>query len=155
MGQIKHGYSIREACKVSGFRTAKMVHYLVREGLIEPTIRGRKGRGVRYVFSYGDLVVLRTINRLLGAGVSVRKLKLAIQQLSKKFAHLKRRDHFERFLITDGSEVYYREDGAIFSSDGQIAFSFVLDMREIVQTTKIEIEKLPVRRPKQKTPKVA
>jgi hypothetical protein len=45
-----------------------MVNYLVRQRIVTPTAGARRGRGVQRKFSFGDLVVLKAVTKLLEAG---------------------------------------------------------------------------------------
>jgi len=86
------------------------------------------------LFSFSDLVLLRTYARLLESGVSVKRLKKAHKTWSRQFKTLEDGAPPTRFLLTDGQNVLLRtpEDALIdLSSDGQFVFSFIVDLHQV------------------------
>ena len=63
-------FLIARAAKLSGL-TPAMLNYLCREKVLLPSVPGRRGRGRPRRYSFGDVVMLRVIAKLLKAGVSV------------------------------------------------------------------------------------
>lgn len=70
------GYTTREVAEVLGLPTSTILSW-TRRGLITPT-RGPRGA---HVFSFQDIVLLRTARELLDADVPARKVRRALEAL--------------------------------------------------------------------------
>lgn len=106
MLRAKDGFSADATLRVVGI-TYRQLDYWDKTGLIRPSIQRAKGKGSRRIYSFGDLVELRVVGRLLSAGVplpSVRKaaryLRLNLANVSRPLARLA--------LTTDGKRVLVR-----------------------------------------------
>ncbi|MGH2736380.1 MAG: MerR family transcriptional regulator, partial [Actinomycetota bacterium] len=110
--------------------TAHQLRYWDRVGLVKPSIQSTGGRpGVRRLYSFRDLVSLRVIRSLLDGGMSLQRVRKAIEYLRKKAAleeHLS-----ELQLVTDGRSIFKvaKDDGEILDAlrEGQMAFSLAID----------------------------
>jgi DNA-binding transcriptional MerR regulator len=95
------GYRIPEVQKIVGI-SYRQLDYWARTGLVRPSIQDAGGSGTQRLYSFEDLVVLRTIKKLLDAGVSLQRIRKAIGFL---------RDHLNRepqgvTIMSDGSGIY-------------------------------------------------
>jgi DNA-binding transcriptional MerR regulator len=95
------GYRIPDVQKIVGI-SYRQLDYWARTGLVRPSIRDAGGSGTQRLYSFEDLVVLRTIKKLLDAGVSLQRIRRAIGFL---------RDHLNRepqgvTIMSDGSGIY-------------------------------------------------
>ena len=95
------GYRIPDVQKIVGI-SYRQLDYWARTGLVRPSIRDAGGSGTQRLYSFEDLVVLRTIKKLLDAGVSLQRIRKAIGFL---------RDHLNRepqgvTIMSDGSGIY-------------------------------------------------
>jgi DNA-binding transcriptional MerR regulator len=95
------GYRIPEVQKIVGI-SYRQLDYWARTGLVRPSIRDAGGSGTQRLYSFEDLVVLRTIKKLLDAGVSLQRIRKAIGFL---------RDQLDRepqgvTIMSDGSGIY-------------------------------------------------
>ena len=70
------GYTTREVAEVLGLPTSKILAW-TRSGLLSPA----RGAGGAYVFSFQDIVLLRTARELLDGDVPARKVKSALESL--------------------------------------------------------------------------
>lgn len=84
--------------------TARQVRYWDTTGLVSPSIRPAKGRGSKRLYSFEDLVELRTVARLLSAGISLQKVRRVVEQI-KGVRDVARPLASLRFL-TDGDTVF-------------------------------------------------
>ena len=128
---IKKHYSTKEAARLTGFKTSMMVAYLCRQGIVVPTKRPEPGRGRTRLYSFGDLVVLRSVNRLLTSGLPVSRLSAALNELQRRFRRIEPETALTRYLITDGHSVFLADEpGKLvdLNQDGQIAFAFIVDI---------------------------
>jgi DNA-binding transcriptional MerR regulator len=71
------GYRIPDVQKIVGI-SYRQLDYWARTGLVRPSIRDAGGSGTQRLYSFEDLVVLRTIKKLLDAGVSLQRIRKAI-----------------------------------------------------------------------------
>jgi DNA-binding transcriptional MerR regulator len=71
------GYRIPDVQKIVGI-SYRQLDYWARTGLVRPSIRDAGGSGTQRLYSFEDLVVLRTIKKLLDAGVSLQRIRRAI-----------------------------------------------------------------------------
>jgi DNA-binding transcriptional MerR regulator len=71
------GYRIPDVQKIVGI-SYRQLDYWARTGLVRPSVRDAGGSGTQRLYSFEDLVVLRTIKKLLDAGVSLQRIRRAI-----------------------------------------------------------------------------
>ena len=74
------GYRAPQVCKIVGI-TYRQLDYWARTGLLKPSIQTAKGSGSQRLYSFGDVVQLRVVKRLLDAGMSLNKIRQAIKIL--------------------------------------------------------------------------
>lgn len=123
------GFSAEQASRFSGC-TAHQLRYWDRISLVRPSVQSTGGRpGVRRLYSFRDVVSLRVIKSLLDGGMSLQRVRRAIEFLRKKAGldeHLS-----ELKLVTDGKSVFKicRGDGEILDAlrNGQMAFFLAID----------------------------
>jgi len=129
---VLEGFPIRRAAKLSGLKPA-MVDYLCRQEILVPSSPGRRGRGCPRLYSFGDVVMLRVLARLLEAGVSVRRLKTALKSLRKYHKQICHDRLPAQYLVSDGRNIYLREGGSLSDLDGsgQTSFLFVLELGHV------------------------
>lgn len=131
---IPDWFSTNQAVSLTGM-SKTMLDYLVRTEILVPSLspkRTKRGRGRRYSFS--DIVALRTLAKLLDAGVSVKRLKVSLKRLFKSHSEITPRKIPGKFLVTDGKDIYFWNKGKLLenlSIDGQLAFSFVMELKPI------------------------
>lgn len=123
------GFSAEQASRFSGC-TAHQLRYWDRISLVQPSVQRTGGRpGVRRLYSFRDVVALRVIKSLLDGGMSLQRVRRAIEFLRKRAGldqHLS-----ELKLVTDGRSVFKicRNEGEILDAlrDGQMAFFLAID----------------------------
>jgi DNA-binding transcriptional MerR regulator len=118
---------ISQAARLSGL-SVHMITYLGRNDILSPTVRGR-GRTRLYTFS--DVLFLKVIADLLARGIEVSRLKQSLQRARAECElWIDIREAPQRYLVTDGTELFIRNRGRLESKtkDGQLAFAFVLDL---------------------------
>ncbi|MBR0794001.1 MerR family transcriptional regulator [Bradyrhizobium jicamae] len=109
-----------------------MLNYLARQGYLVPTYfrSGRRGK-TRY-YSYRDLVIARLVQKLLDAGLELRRLKDGLKKLSRHGGWSENSSQKTlRLLATDGKNLYFlqaRDTLLDLTRNGQLAFAFVLDI---------------------------
>ena len=95
------GHRIPEVQRIVGI-SYRQLDYWARTGLVRPSIRDAGGSGTQRLYSFQDLVLLRTIKKLLDAGVSLQRIRKAIgfvrEQLKKEPEGVT--------LMSDGQGIY-------------------------------------------------
>lgn len=129
---LKEYFSAKEAAEFSGISLA-MVNYLCRHRLVVPAIGRKRGRGIERKYSFGDIVILRSVAKLLEAGVSVLRLKKALANLRRLHADITAEKMPASFLVTDGRDVYFRQDSGVLEllTSGQLSFAFVVEVESV------------------------
>lgn len=108
-----------------------MLNYLCRHGVVTPSATTAPGRGRVRRYTYCDLILLRVVAKLLDQGISVLRFRKQCCLLKSRELNLRRLSAC-RYLVTDGSNVYFKNDRALERMDsGQMAFAFVLDMKPV------------------------
>ncbi len=123
------GFTAEQASRFSGC-TAHQLRYWDRIGLVKPGVQATGGRpGVRRLYAFRDVVALRVIRSLLDGGMSLQRVRRAIEFLRKKAGldeHLS-----EIKLVTDGTSIFKicRNDGEVLDAlrEGQMAFFLAID----------------------------
>jgi DNA-binding transcriptional MerR regulator len=148
--QIPYAFAPKEASSITGI-SVHMLDYLYRMGYLHPAyvpagapaVRGK----VRY-YSYRDLVVARTIQRLRETGVQLARLKDAMQTLAHEDTWLPKKIETGtnplRWLITDGKEVFLENDDGFLDQlrpNGQRSFGFIVSLTNITNEVKTLIPK--------------
>lgn len=123
------GFTADQASRFTGC-TSHQLRYWDRVGLVRPGVQSSGGRpGVRRLYSFRDLVALRVVKSLLDGGMSLQRVRRAIEYLRKKQGldqHLS-----EVRLMTDGKSIFEicRTDGEVLDAlkEGQMAFFMAID----------------------------
>lgn len=125
-------FSVSQAAAFSGLSLA-MVNYLCREAIVVPSNGRRRGRGVQRLFSFGDIVVLRAIAKLLSGGVSVYRLRKALKELRTVHPEITASRMPAAYLVTDGRDVLLRHRSGVLEllRSGQFSFAFVVEMESV------------------------
>lgn len=99
------GYRGPIVCKIVGI-SYRQLDYWARTELVTPSVRSAGGSGTQRLYSFDDIVALRVVKRLLDTGVSLQKVRAAIDEL-------RRRGHTlaGSMLVSDGVSVYAVDDG--------------------------------------------
>ena len=103
---MREGYRGPTVCKIVGI-TYRQLDYWARTALVEPSVRRAEGSGTQRLYSFDDVVRLRVVKRLLDTGVSLQKVRLAVDELR---AH--GRSLADVTLVSDGESVYAVDDDA-------------------------------------------
>ncbi|HEX9767513.1 MAG TPA: MerR family transcriptional regulator [Nitriliruptorales bacterium] len=138
-GEDPHsGYRGPTVCKIVGI-TYRQLDYWARTELVTPSVRQATGSGSQRLYSFDDVVHLRVIKRLLDAGVSLQRVRLAVQELSARGHRVG-----EVTLVSDGASVYAVDDSAQvidLLQRGQGVFAIALG--PVVEELKGEVTAFP------------
>lgn len=135
---LKTQFLSKELSALSGL-SQYMVSYLCRERLLKPkALSGKCNDGERRfgkarIFSFADVLLARSIRKLLIAGVSVKQVQLSIQVLEAKLD--KAPEDLSRLHVTIiGKRIYLEplgEPPVELTQDGQLAFSYMLEVDQL------------------------
>ncbi len=95
------GYRGETARSVAGI-SYRQLDYWARTGLVEPSVRPAHGSGSQRLYSFRDICVLKVVNRLLEAGVSLQQIRKAVDHLRERGAG----DLSQTTLMSDGASIY-------------------------------------------------
>lgn len=124
-------FTTAQAARFAGFRSRMMVDYLCRSGIVVPCLGANPGRGRTRLYTFGEVVLLRALSRLLENGLPVARLRRALETQRKRFQELSPTAVIDRFLITNGHDVFFENEPGRFvelTKDGQMAFAFIVDI---------------------------
>src|SRR3989441_6722240 len=106
------GYTSRDVAKVLGLTVAQ-VRGFARDGFLTP---GRGARG-ELLFSFQDLVILRTAKGLVAARIPTRHIRRALRRLKaqlprgRSLAELRIAAEGDRIVVSDGEATWSPESG--------------------------------------------
>jgi DNA-binding transcriptional MerR regulator len=98
------GYRGPAVCKIVGV-SYRQLDYWTTTGLVTPSVRNAEGSGSQRLYGFEDIVKLKVIKRLLDAGVSLQRIRAAMQFVEESGLRL---DNVT--VISDGSKVYAVDD---------------------------------------------
>jgi DNA-binding transcriptional MerR regulator len=96
----EQGYRVPEVCRIVGI-TYRQLDYWARTELVTPSVRDASGSGTQRLYSFQDLVTLRVIKNLLDTGVSLQRVRKAVEHLEAM-----ERPVSGVTLMSDGKGVY-------------------------------------------------
>jgi len=120
----EQGYRVPEVCKIVGI-TYRQLDYWARTDLVTPSIRDATGSGSQRLYSFEDLVTLRVIKNLLDTGVSLQRVRAAVEHLRTM-----RRPISSVTLVSDGRGVYEADSPEVVVDllrKGQGVFAIAVD----------------------------
>jgi len=97
------GYRAPQVCSLVGI-TYRQLDYWARTGLILPSVQAAKGSGSQRLYGFGDIVQLKVVKRLLDAGMSLKKIRSAIQILREQLQN--NNPLADVTLLSDGATIY-------------------------------------------------
>ena len=121
---VEQGFAAPEVCKIVQI-TYRQLDYWARTGLVTPSIRDAQGSGTQRLYSFQDLVSLKVIKNLLDTGISLQRVRKAVEYLQE----MDRPTHGVT-LMSDGRGVYeaHSPEAVIdLLNKGQGVFAIALD----------------------------
>lgn len=100
------GYRGPAVCKIVGI-TYRQLDYWARTELVQPSVQQAEGSGTQRLYAFDDIVRLRVVKRLVDTGVSLQRVRLAIDELSARG-----RSPADVTLVSDGTSVFMVDDNA-------------------------------------------
>jgi DNA-binding transcriptional MerR regulator len=120
----EQGFRAPEAKRIAGI-TYRQLDYWTRTGLVTPSLNDAHGSGTQRLYSFQDLATLRVIKKLLDTGVSLQRVRTAVD-------HLRAMDTPPHgvTLMSDGAGVYeaHSPEAVVdLLKNGQGVFAISLD----------------------------
>ena len=97
------GYRAPQVCKLVDI-TYRQLDYWARTGLITPSIQSAHGSGSQRRYSFTDIVQLKVVKRLLDAGMSLKKIRQAMEILAEQLET--ESPLADVTLLSDGNTIY-------------------------------------------------
>ncbi len=101
--QMIDGYRAPQVCTLVGI-SYRQLDYWARTGLITPSVQEASGSGSQRLYSFSDVVQLKVVKRLLDAGMSLKKIRKAMEILSVELAS--ESPLTDVTLLSDGITIY-------------------------------------------------
>jgi len=132
-------YPAGQAARVSGM-SLHMLDYLCRQGIVVPSGSEVRGRGKARRYTFGDIVLLRVVTKLLDQGISVLRCKKSLLAMKRRHPNMMKLLD-KRYLLTDGVDVFLQNNGVLERIDsGQTSFTFVLGLSSIREHVAAKLE---------------
>jgi DNA-binding transcriptional MerR regulator len=132
------GYSGPQVTKIVGI-TYRQLDYWARTDLVRPSITDASGSGSRRRYSFGDLIILRLVKKILDAGNSLQAARRAIETI------LAAGDQIEQthLVLTETGSILARTDAAIIDLlRGGQGMLFILPIDGILADVNEGLERL-------------
>jgi DNA-binding transcriptional MerR regulator len=97
------GYRAPQVCNIVGI-TYRQLDYWARTDLLRPSLALAQGSGTQRLYSFGDIVQLRVVKRLLDAGMSLKKIRQAMDLLREQLNSDS--PLADVTLLSDGATIY-------------------------------------------------
>ena len=121
---MKIGYTSSEVCRIIGV-SYRQLDYWDSSGFIQPSVARARGTGTSRMYSFIDLVCLRTAKKLRDSGISLQKIRKSVDYLRTHFPALDS-PLADMVFLTDGSAVF------ILTRDRNTALDTVMDQGQLV-----------------------
>ena len=132
-------FNSKAVSKVTGL-SFRQIDYWDRTHFIKPSVSEASGYGSVRLYSFNDLIQLRVAKTLMDKGVSLQKIRKAINYLKKNMPEVEKPLSELRFL-TDGETIFVltKDKKEIIDAlkSGQLVFSIAIG--EIVENLKGEV----------------
>jgi DNA-binding transcriptional MerR regulator len=101
--QALDGYRAPQVCNLVGI-TYRQLDYWARTGLITPSLQKATGSGSQRLYAFPDIVQLKVVKRLLDAGMSLKKIRKAMEILREELTS--ESPLSDVTLLSDGRTIY-------------------------------------------------
>jgi DNA-binding transcriptional MerR regulator len=132
-------FNTKAVSRITGL-SARQIDYWDRSHFIKPSVSEASGYGSVRLYSFNDLIQLRVAKTLMDKGISLQKIRKAINYLKKNMPEIEKPLSELRFL-TDGETIFVltKDKKMIIDTlkSGQLVFSIALG--EIIEGLKSEL----------------
>lgn len=129
-----------QAQRLAGI-TYRQLDYWDRTSLVKPSLQEAAGSGSQRVYSYVDIILLRTVKRLLDAGMSLQNIRTAIDAVRGRGIE----DLAPITLVSDGTTIYEvtNEEVVDLLQDGQRVFGGMIAFSTAIRDVDAQISQFP------------
>ena len=142
---MEKGFVAKETRWVVGISQHKL-DYWARTGLVVPSIKKAGGKITRRIHSTGDLVRLITVKKLRDGGISLQKIRKAVDYLKATSQSEKPLEDFELkgekgniFILTQDAKVWLD----VFRTPGQLEWSLTKGATRELEAKVKSLKKFP------------
>jgi predicted RNase H-like HicB family nuclease len=132
-------FNTKAVFKITGL-SIRQIDYWDRTHFVKPSVSEASGYGSVRLYSFNDLIQLKVAKTLMDKGVSLQKIRKAINYLKKNMPKVEKSLSDLRFL-TDGETIFVltRDKKVIIDTlkSGQLVFSIALG--EIIESLKGDV----------------
>lgn len=140
---MREGFTAEQASRLTGC-TPSQIRYWDKVRLVQPSVQQTGGRsGVRRMYSFRDLVMLRAVRGLKDNGMSLQRIRRAWDYLRRNGV-----DPRDVKLVTDGISIFRiaADDDELLDTlrEGQMSFFVALDeiARDVAEdVTKFDMDR--------------
>lgn len=135
---LDEGFRAPTVAKIVGI-SYRQLDYWARTKLVQPSLRRAEGSGSMRLYGFADIVQLKVVKRLLDTGISLHKVRLAIEEVCKRGDKLA-----DVTLLSDGNTVYaVTSDAEVLDllRKGQGVFALALD--PVIEELRGEVASFP------------
>jgi len=100
---MQQGYTGPEVCKITDISYRQLDHWTSTK-LISASIRNIKGSGFHRIYSFNDIVLVKLVNKLRSAGISLQKIRIALKNIAKILG--KNTNISDVSVFSDGTSIY-------------------------------------------------
>ena len=132
------GYRAPAVCKIVGI-TYRQLDYWTTTGLVTASVRSAGGSGSQRLYAFEDIVTLKVIKRLLDTGLSLQRIREALEFVRDRGLSLR-----DVTVMSDGTTIYAVDDDAQIIDllrRGQGVFAIAVG--PVADETEAEITHLP------------
>ena len=104
---MQQGYTGPEVCKITGITYRQLDHWTT-SSLIKASIRNLKGSGFHRIYSFQDIIQIKLVNKLREAGVSLQKIRMALQNIESVLGQ--NINLSDVSIFSDGKSIYVITD---------------------------------------------
>ncbi|MDH4161854.1 MAG: MerR family transcriptional regulator [Nitrospirota bacterium] len=135
-------FNTKSACALTGL-SARQIDYWDRSHFIKPSVKEAAGQGSGRLYSFVDIVQLKVAKTLKDKGVSLQKIRKAINYLKKHFPDVQKPLAEMRFL-TDGDTIFVltKNDKAVLDTLAKGQMVFALALGEIIEQLKGDVKNI-------------
>ena len=102
-GDVVEGYRAPQVCSLVNI-TYRQLDYWARTDLIRPSVQSAAGSGSQRLYSFNDIVQLKVVKRLLDAGMSLKRIRAAVEILRGQLQS--NSPLSDVTLLSDGATIY-------------------------------------------------
>jgi DNA-binding transcriptional MerR regulator len=140
--RIKEGFKAKDICRIIEI-SYRQLDYWDRSKFISPSIRQAEGSGIDRIYSFTDLVCLKTAKRLMNEGLSLQKIRKSLEYLKTNLSKIEN-PLAELVLLSDGKDIFAltNDPQVILSTLNQGQLVWKMAVGEIARELQRDVKKL-------------